>query len=151
MTFVAPDPRKWSVDTVAQGLFNCCFSPMFRRQMHVSFSEFVQGKRTIQEYLCQLRSMAARLPDITKFQLLQRYWDGVNPYLRLKWTKNGYSPEFSELEELELAAERFENTENLWGYEARKNTREGMSNNNGPNNTTKGGIIFLHQREDIPQ
>jgi hypothetical protein len=48
-----------------------------------------------------------------------------------------------------LAAERFENAENLQVYEARKNAREGISNNNGLNNTIKGGMVFLHQREDI--
>jgi hypothetical protein len=46
MTFVAPDPGKWTVPTLAQGLFDHCFSPAFRRQMQVRFLEFNQGKRS---------------------------------------------------------------------------------------------------------
>jgi hypothetical protein len=57
--------------------------------------------------------MAARVPDISEFQLIQQYWDGADSYIRLKWTENGYAPEFSLLPELEMAAERYENAENL--------------------------------------
>ncbi|KAF8484140.1 hypothetical protein JB92DRAFT_2551183, partial [Gautieria morchelliformis] len=72
-----------------------------------------QGKRPIKDYLRQLKSMAARLPDITEFQLIQKYWDGAETCIRLKWTENGFTPEFSSLEELEIAAKRNENTEQL--------------------------------------
>ena len=57
--------------------------------------------------------MATWLPDITDFQLMQKYWDGTNTYLCLKWTENGFTPEFSDISELELVAERYENTEQL--------------------------------------
>jgi hypothetical protein len=33
MTFVAPDPGKWTVPMLAWGLFDHCFSPAFQRQM----------------------------------------------------------------------------------------------------------------------
>jgi hypothetical protein len=68
--------------------------------------------------------MATRVPDISKFQLIQRYWDGANSYIRLKWTENGFTPEFSPLSELEIAAERYENAENLRNYKARRTVRE---------------------------
>ena len=90
----------------------------------MKFNELSQGKRNVREYLCQLRSFAARLPDINEFQLTQKYWDGANSYLRFKWTENGYTPEFSTLEELELAAERFENAEHLRLSELRKDSRD---------------------------
>ena len=77
MTFVAPDLKHWTVETLGQGLFNYCFSPAFRRQIIVKFQEFMQGKQTMKEYLRQLKSMAAQLPDITDFQLTQKYWDGA--------------------------------------------------------------------------
>ena len=36
-----------------------------------------------------------------------KYWDGANSYLRLKWTENGFTPEFLDISELELVAERY--------------------------------------------
>ena len=125
MTFVAPDIKAWTVESVGQGLFNYCFPPAFRRQTRIKFNELTQGKQTVREYLRHLRSIAARLPDMTEFQLTQKYWDGANSYLRLKWTENGYTPEFSTLGELELAAERFENAEYLRTFELRKSLRDG--------------------------
>ena len=124
MMFVAPDIRRWTVESVGQALFNYCFPPAFRRQMQMKFNDLSQGKWSVREYLRHLRSIAARLPDITEFQLIQKYWDGANHYLRFKWTENGYTPEFSTLDELELAAERFENAENLQLFETRKENKE---------------------------
>ena len=57
--------------------------------------------------------MATWLLDITDFQLTQKYWDGTNTYSHLKWTENGFTPEFLDISELELVAERYENTEQL--------------------------------------
>ena len=124
MMFIAPDIRPWTVESVGQALFNYCFPPVFRRQMRMKFNELSQGKRNVREYLRQLRSLVARLPDVNEFQLTQKYWDGANSYLRLKWTENGYTPEFSKLEELELAAERFENAEQLRLFELRKEGKD---------------------------
>ena len=53
-----------------------------------------------------------------------KYWDGMNTYLHLKWTENRFTPEFSDISELELVAERYENTEQLRAYEQRQNVRE---------------------------
>ena len=134
MMFIAPDIRQWTVESVGQALFNYCFPPVFRRQMQMKFNELSQGKHSVHEYLQHSRSIAARLPDINKFQLIQKYWDGPNQYLHFKWTENGYTPEFSTLVELELAAERYENAENLQLFEICKQTREpceGNMNNSG--------------------
>ena len=119
MTFIALDLKCWTVETLGQGLFNYCFSPAFRRQMRVKFQEFMEGKQIVKEYLRQLKLMDAWLPDITDFQLMQKYWDGANSYLHLKWTENGFTPEFSDISELELAAKRYENAEQLQAYKQR--------------------------------
>ena len=67
--------------------------------------------------------MAARIPDITEFQITQRFWDGVNVNFRLRWTDAGYTPEYTPLSKLEKAAEHFEDAENLLAYELRKTNR----------------------------
>jgi hypothetical protein len=96
--------------------------------------------------------MAARVPDISEFQLIQRYWDRANSYIRLKWTENGYTPEFSPLSELELAAERYENAENLRSFEAWRVTRKGLSGthtahtNDNHNTTTPTWTFRADQR-----
>ena len=58
--------------------------------------------------------MAARSPDTIEFQLTQRYWEGANFVLTL---------EYFQLEDLALAAERFENAEHLRSYKTRKISR----------------------------
>ena len=68
--------------------------------------------------------MTAWLPDITDFQLTQKYWDGTNTYLCLKWTEKGFTPESLDISELELPAKRYENAEQLQAYEQRCNMRE---------------------------
>ena len=58
MAFVAPNVKEWTVESVGTGLFNYCFPPAFRRQTRIQFNELTQGKRSIREYLRQLRSIA---------------------------------------------------------------------------------------------
>ena len=144
MTFVAPDVKAWTVETVGQGLFNYCFPPAFRRQTRLKFNELMQGKQTICEYLRNLRSIAACLPDMNEFQLTQKYWDGANSYLRLKWTENSYTPEFSTLEELEIAAEHFENAEHLRIFELRRGLCDAGPNSPNP-------VVSRQPTMDIPQ
>ena len=88
------------MEILRQGLFNYCFFPAFRRQMRIEFQEFTQGKRTVKENLRQLKSIATQLLDTTDFQLTQKYWDGANTYLHLKWTKNWFTPEFLDISEV---------------------------------------------------
>ena len=124
MMFIAPDIQPWTVKSVGQALFNYYFPPAFRRQMQMKFNELSQGKWNVREYLRQLRSLAAQLPDVNEFQLTQNYWDSMNSYLWLKWTENRYTPEFLRLEELGLAAERFENAEHLRLFELHKDSKD---------------------------
>ncbi|KAF8532131.1 hypothetical protein JB92DRAFT_3262983 [Gautieria morchelliformis] len=62
MTFVALDIKLWMVDSLGQALFNYCFPPV---------------ENAYKGLLCQLKSMAVHLPNITEFQLIQKYWDGA--------------------------------------------------------------------------
>lgn len=126
MTFVVLDVKIWTVDSLGQALFNYCFLPAFHCQMQVKFNEYRQGKHPIKDYLCQLKSMAAHLPDITQFQLAQSYWDGAETYIHLKWMENSFMPEFSSLDQLEIAVECYENTEQLHTYELRCNNEDSL-------------------------
>lgn len=120
MTFVAPTIKKWSVESLRWGLFDCCFPSAFRRQMRTRFYASEQGKWTVCEFLQYLQSMAAWLPDISGFQITQQYWDGANSYLRIEWTDTGLTPDYSSLMALEIAPEHFEQAEKLWEYEERR-------------------------------
>jgi hypothetical protein len=111
MTFVAPDPTAFTVDRFTKELFDYCFPPDFRRNLRKKFYAAEQGKRSVCEYLRELRTLASRLLDVTPFQLTQRFWESTQPYLRVAWYRDGLDPERSTLEELEVTGIRFERAE----------------------------------------
>ncbi|KIO21762.1 hypothetical protein M407DRAFT_52775, partial [Tulasnella calospora MUT 4182] len=89
-------------------LFNYCFPIHFRSQMRAKFNRCMQGSRSTQEFLRELRTLGNRLPDLGEVQIHLQYWEGSNAYLRIEWAKSGLDPETSSLAESEIAAERFE-------------------------------------------
>lgn len=56
-------------------LLNYCFPLAFR--IRIKFNEITREHQPlVHEYLRYLRSSAARLPDLSEFQLTQKCWDG---------------------------------------------------------------------------
>jgi hypothetical protein len=59
-----------------------------------------QGKKTVRDFIRDIRSLAKRFPDVTERHLVQIFWDGVDQYIRVKWLERGISPEDSSFEKL---------------------------------------------------
>ncbi|KIJ47608.1 hypothetical protein M422DRAFT_125654, partial [Sphaerobolus stellatus SS14] len=65
-THVAPNPKKYTIDSLGRELFDYCFPPRFRQNMRDKFKEASQGRRMIKDYIRYLESLAARVPDLNE-------------------------------------------------------------------------------------
>lgn len=117
-TMVAPQADKWTVDKIGASLFDYFFPAQLRGQFRKEFETARQGDRPFKHFVQRVKNLAARVPDITERQIIIRIWFGTHQYMRDKWADNGYDPELSELEEIEVAGERYEISE-----ENRRNVR----------------------------
>lgn len=120
MTFAVVDPKRYSVRTYLLDLFDYCFPLHFRSLVREQFDRCEQGKRSVREYVCELRTLSTYLPDVNEVHLRLRFWDGVHRYIRLQWARAGFDAERSTLRDLETSTERFELAEDLRVREERK-------------------------------
>ncbi|KAF8187047.1 hypothetical protein K438DRAFT_1765191 [Mycena galopus ATCC 62051] len=65
------------------------------------------GKKTVRDFIHNIRSLAKRFPDVTEQHLVQIFWDRVEPYIHIKWLDRGMGPEDSSLDKLAKWAMRF--------------------------------------------
>ncbi|KIJ53046.1 hypothetical protein M422DRAFT_243018 [Sphaerobolus stellatus SS14] len=96
---VAPNPKKYTIDSLGRELFDYCFPPRFRQNMRDKFKDASQGRRMIKDYIRYLESLAARVPDLNEFDIVQQLVKKSAPYLQLKWAEAGFTKDFTSLEE----------------------------------------------------
>lgn len=109
MQWVAPKIQTFDLATLFQQMFDYFFPPDFRRRMRDRFANCTQGSsRSTRDFARYVRLLATRLGDIDDREMRVRFWNGSQSYLRVKWSEAGYDPETSSMDELEEAAERFE-------------------------------------------
>ncbi|KAG8686118.1 hypothetical protein FRC09_014329 [Ceratobasidium sp. 395] len=111
--FVAPDPKKYTVDLIKIGLFSYCFPPDLKAQLRQDFKYARQGETKFIDYLRQLRWLQRRIPDITDRQICIKLWDTVQSYLKIKWIEAGIDAETADIETMRESAERFEAAEEV--------------------------------------
>ncbi|KIJ35984.1 hypothetical protein M422DRAFT_261747 [Sphaerobolus stellatus SS14] len=92
--------------------------------MRDKFKDTSQGRRMIKDYIRYLESLAARVPDLNKFDIVQQLVKKSSPYLQLKWAEAGFTEDFTSLEEYEESGYRFEQAEELRIYLEKKLARE---------------------------
>ncbi|KAG8734303.1 hypothetical protein FRC10_011771 [Ceratobasidium sp. 414] len=113
MDFVAPNPERYTVDTIKIGLFAYCFPADLKAKLRREFKYARQGNQKFVDYLQQLWRLQRRIPDITDHQLCIKLWDTVQTYIKIKWIEAGLDAEVSELETLTSSAERYEAVEEV--------------------------------------
>ncbi|KAG8693057.1 hypothetical protein FRC08_009346 [Ceratobasidium sp. 394] len=113
MDFVAPDPERYTVDTIKIGLFAYCFPPDLKAKLRREFKYVRQGGMKFIDYLQLLRRLQRHILDITDRQLCLKLWDTVQTYIKIKWIEAGLDAEVSELESLATSAERYEAAEEV--------------------------------------
>ncbi|KAG8689816.1 hypothetical protein FRC11_000408 [Ceratobasidium sp. 423] len=90
MTNLREYKRMWKL---YQELFEHCFPFNYKQTLRERFHKAMQGNRSIKDFMHELRLYDKRLGDLAEREVHQRLWDGVQLYIRLKWTKNGMNPE----------------------------------------------------------
>ncbi|KAG8697205.1 hypothetical protein FRC08_006675 [Ceratobasidium sp. 394] len=121
MDFVAPNPERYTVDTIKIGLFAYCFPPDLKAKLWHEFKYARQGGMKFVDYLQLLRQLQRRIPDITDHQLCLKLWDTVQTYIKIKWIEAGLDAEVSELKSLATSAEQYEAAEEVkWRASGRK-------------------------------
>ncbi|KAF8173395.1 hypothetical protein K438DRAFT_2051456 [Mycena galopus ATCC 62051] len=66
------------------------------------------SKETVRDFARNVQFLAKRVPDISKRQLVQIFWDGVERSIRVKWLDHGMNPEETSLKRLMRWAIQFE-------------------------------------------
>lgn len=120
MREVAMTNRKWDVDDFLTKLFDHCFPPNFRTGQRVKLTECRQSGRSVRDWVFELQGLADSVGDVPDCQLVLYFWQGSDNYIRKKWAEAGYSPEVSDFDELELAAERYQEAARYEQYDSRQ-------------------------------
>src|ERR1700761_5905773 len=141
MTFVALNPNLWTLQTMGLAFFNHIFPPQLRSQQRQKFLHSTQGGRTIKEWIRHVKTLAARVPDITDRHIVIQIWEGSNNIFREYWARDGLQSELCSLEDLEIAGER---TEAVLREIARNNALQ--NGRHGQNNSS-----FNRNRNDFPR
>jgi hypothetical protein len=119
MDHVATNLKQWTIKDVYKALFDYCFPTDFKLRLRKRLMSAYQGKKTVRDFIRDIRSLAKRFPDVTERHLVQIFWDGADQYIRVKWLDRGMSPEESSLEKLVK-----------WECDSR-NRRKHLTRNNG--------------------
>lgn len=109
--------------TLAQfftGLFDHVFPPDFRAQQRDLFDVCDQRKRTVRDYLQNLRDLANTVGNLTDQDIVLGFWRRSDSYLRIEFTKAGYDAETLTLAMLEDLAVKYERVHILAEKEAQR-------------------------------
>ncbi|KAJ6450808.1 hypothetical protein C8R45DRAFT_1113931 [Mycena sanguinolenta] len=104
-----------SIERCSTTVFPADFKLRLRKRLMNAY----QGKKTVRDFVRDIKSLAKRFPDITERHLVQIFWDGVEHYIRVKWLERGMGPEESGFEKLVKWALRFEKSKEALDREKR--------------------------------
>jgi hypothetical protein len=119
MKHIAMRRRDWTVKMVYEALFNYCFPTDFKLQLRDKLTAAKQGKNDVRDFERDIETLAARFPDVSKRQIVQIFWNGINQYLRLHLIGKGLSPERSSIQKLVKYASRHKAARRTWENETR--------------------------------
>ncbi|KAF9234435.1 hypothetical protein BU15DRAFT_65736 [Melanogaster broomeanus] len=122
MKHVALRQNDWTKAKIYEALFDYCFPPDFKMQLRRKLTMAKQGRDTkLRDFVRDLESLCVRFPEVSSSQLVQIFWDGMLPYLRVYLLEQGMKPDRSTLLEMVEIATRKEEAVTL----ARKEKIEG--------------------------
>ncbi|QRV77540.1 Pol polyprotein/retrotransposon [Ceratobasidium sp. AG-Ba] len=111
MDEVAPNPKKWTMDTLKVGLFNHCFPHNMKNELRREYNSAWQHNLRFLDYVRLLKRYQRRIPDIRDRDICLKLWDTVQDYIHDKWLENGINPETTSLDEMCESAGRYEAAE----------------------------------------
>ena len=100
MNHVARSKFTWTLDNVYDGLFDYCFPEDFKTMLRDRLEFATQGRAHVRDYVRDIEQLAARFSNVSEFQLVQIFWHGLNPYLKVGLIEKGHGPETTQLDKL---------------------------------------------------
>jgi hypothetical protein len=94
----------YTMSKLYQELFEYCFPPYFKEELHKKHNKKKQNGSPVQDYFSELALLRCRLKEITDAQHAQRAWDRADKYIKYEWVLKGMRPDESTIEELKSAA-----------------------------------------------
>ncbi|CCA74790.1 hypothetical protein PIIN_08759 [Serendipita indica DSM 11827] len=111
MSIVSSTIEKWTLDEVIRMFLDELFPSNIREILRERFDSSRQGSMSIRAWLHRIRNLSARIDDVSEKDKARQFWKGARPYIRIEWAGQGYSQEFSSLEDLLAAGELIERKE----------------------------------------
>lgn len=105
---VAKDSTAWDLERFFRSLFNFCFPVDFRTRMRVTLHEKVQGRLSVQEFVCEIEELFMMVGLVSPRDRVQKLWYGLHHYLQAEMYQFGLAPDVSSWEDVVVAATRFE-------------------------------------------
>ena len=110
MKYVARKVRQWTLTDVFEGLFDYCFPKDFKSTLRRRLMTANQGRTRVSEFIRDIELMAGRFPDVNKRSIIEIFWWGIRPALRVEVIKMGANPERSSLDTIVDCAIRAEDS-----------------------------------------
>ena len=108
MKYVAEKERHWTLTAIFEGLFDYCFPKDFKTNLQRKLMTATQGRMRITEFIRDIEIMADRFPDVNERGIIEIFWWGIHPDIRVEVLKMGAHPERSSLEKMVECAVRAE-------------------------------------------
>ncbi|KAG8776167.1 hypothetical protein FRC15_012085 [Serendipita sp. 397] len=124
MDHVSTDLTKWDFESIIRGMYDDLFPRNIKDILRNQFETAYQGSMKVRQWAQHIEKCRRRITDVSDKSLSRRFWDGANSYLKIKWTENGYTREFSNMEDLLEAAERYEAAEEQAKRERQKSSKQ---------------------------
>jgi polyphosphate kinase 2 (PPK2 family) len=105
---VSHAPRKWRINAFFRALFNDCFPPNFLSIQCARWERCTQGNKTVRDFVYDIEEFENLLGDITPWQKVVRFWNGLSEGIQRELWLDKLSPEYSLFDEVKESAEAAE-------------------------------------------
>ena len=97
LSYVAKDPRRWTVAKMIPRIFNYCFPSDVLEQLRRKWDRLVQGKKQVRDYAREIENLARKFKEMNERQVVLKFWNGLNHNIRGDMRLFSYDPERASL------------------------------------------------------
>ncbi|TFK80650.1 hypothetical protein K466DRAFT_466750, partial [Polyporus arcularius HHB13444] len=98
MCHVATRQEEWTMKDLYEALFDYCFPSDYKCRLRARLEAATQGRSRVRDFVHEIQQLAVHFPDVSNFQLIQIFWKGAHPYIRVHLIKKGLNPEKMKLD-----------------------------------------------------
>ncbi|OBZ62662.1 Retrovirus-related Pol polyprotein from transposon 17.6 [Grifola frondosa] len=136
---VSENPRTWTLCKMFIELFNYCFPVNFRQRMQEKLDAAHQGKRTVREFVYELKGLFLMVGYVPPEYKVRRLWFGLNGPIQAELWRARLTPETASWSEVQEVAEISELAHHASESALRRGQQTGSAHNTQPGSTNSGG------------